>query len=304
VNELLLLQVGDRAGGPDPRRGALLGRTWWRLRFAASTSSSRRSTPSPTSPTIPRSPRRARSALTIPVRSRACRSRSRTTVPSRGCPSRCAATCSATSSPPTTRTLVRRLREAGFVIVGKTALPEMGILPNHRVAPVRPHPEPLVTGPDPRRLERRVGGRGRRGGWCRSRMETTAGARPNSGRVLWPGWAQARAGSGLGGAGRGRQLPGPGRSAEPDRGRDGPRPRPDRRLRDWRRDMAVGARCAVRRAGRGGSRAAPGRARDQSALARRRDRSGMRAGRARRGRPAGVTRPRRRRDPAARAALV
>ena len=47
----------------------------------------------------------------------------------RACRSRSARTCSATSSPRHDSYVVRRLREAGFVIVGKTNMPEFGILP-------------------------------------------------------------------------------------------------------------------------------------------------------------------------------
>ena len=78
------------------------------------------------------------------------------------------------------RYLVRRLREAGFVIVGKTSMPEMGILPDHRAAPVRPDPQPVGPRAHPGRLERRRRPRRSRPGWCRWRTATTAAARSGS----------------------------------------------------------------------------------------------------------------------------
>ena len=87
--------------------------------------------------------------------------------------------------------LVRRLREAGFVIVGVTNLPEFGILPTT---------EPRLTGADaqpvgPRahagRLERRLGGRGRgRDAPARARQRRRR-LDPDPGRLLRAGRAQA-----------------------------------------------------------------------------------------------------------------
>ena len=61
----------------------------------------------------------------------------------RACRSRWAATCSATSSPRHDAFLVRRLRDAGFVIVGKTSLPEMGILPTTEPRRFGPTAQPV-----------------------------------------------------------------------------------------------------------------------------------------------------------------
>src|SRR5256714_12542998 len=57
--------------------------------------------------------------------------------------------------------LVRRLRDAGFVIVGKTALPEMGILPTTESRRVGPTPHPRAVAPPPGGSRRGAGGAGR-----------------------------------------------------------------------------------------------------------------------------------------------
>ena len=53
--------------------------------------------------------------------------------------------------------LARRFREAGFVFVGRTNTPELGILPDHRARGLRAHAQPLGPGPLAGRLERRLG---------------------------------------------------------------------------------------------------------------------------------------------------
>ena len=85
--------------------------------------------------------------------------------------------------------LVRRIREAGFVIVGKTALPEMGILPTTESRRFGPSGEPLESGPHAR-AGRAAAPRPRwPPGWFRSHTATMAAARPGSRRraAAWSG---------------------------------------------------------------------------------------------------------------------
>ena len=81
-----------------------------------------------------------RSAPEIPGRLQAFRSRSRTTGRSTGMPLTMGSDLFGGFSPSYDAFVVRRLREAGFVIVGKTSMPEMGILPTtepRRFGPTR-----------------------------------------------------------------------------------------------------------------------------------------------------------------------
>ena len=117
--------------------------------------------------------------------------------------------------------LVRRLRDAGFVIVGKTNMPEFGILPvseSRRFGPVR---NPWDTDRTPGRLERRR----RRGGGVRDAAARPRQRRrrldPDPGVVLRARRAEAHARAHLARPGPGRRLPGPGRRAHPDRRGDG-----------------------------------------------------------------------------------
>ena len=80
-------------------------------------------------------------APAIPARCAACRSASRTcSRRPRAFRRRTEAPASATGSPTTTRAHVRRLREAGAIVVGKTNTPELGLRPvteNERFGPTR-----------------------------------------------------------------------------------------------------------------------------------------------------------------------
>ena len=58
--------------------------------------------------------------------------------------------------------VVRRLRAAGAIVIGKTNAPEVGPVAVHRGARVRRDPQPLEPRPHARRLQRRRGGGGRR----------------------------------------------------------------------------------------------------------------------------------------------
>ena len=80
-----------------------------------------------------------------------------------GCPTRWARTSSATSCRVTTRSSTRRIRDAGFVIVGKTNMPEFGILPVSEPRRFGPVAEPVGHGPHSGRVERRRRRRGGRG---------------------------------------------------------------------------------------------------------------------------------------------
>ena len=59
--------------------------------------------------------------------------------------------------------LARRLRAAGFVVVGRTNTPELGILPTTEPLAYGPDPQPVGHDPVHRWLERWVGCRGRVG---------------------------------------------------------------------------------------------------------------------------------------------
>ena len=76
--------------------------------------------------------------------------------------------------------LVRRLREAGFVVVGITNMPEFGILPTTEPRHTGADPQPVGPRAHAGRLLRRLGGGGGRRAWCRSRTATTAAARSAS----------------------------------------------------------------------------------------------------------------------------
>ncbi len=76
---------------------------------------------------------------------------------------------------PFTDNVVRRLREAGFVIVGATSLPEYGILPCTRPRRFGITPQPVRPRAHPGRLLRRLGG-GRRVGHGPDRPTPTTAA--------------------------------------------------------------------------------------------------------------------------------
>src|SRR5437867_1402717 len=59
--------------------------------------------------------------------------------------------------------LVRRLRRAGLMIVGKTNTPEFGMVPTCEPGAVRANPESVGHHALDQRIERRIGGRGRLG---------------------------------------------------------------------------------------------------------------------------------------------
>ena len=76
--------------------------------------------------------------------------------------------------------VVRRLRAAGAVIVGKTTMPEFGAYPYTESASRGSDPQPVGPDPQPGRLQRRD--RSRRGlrAWCPSGSAATAAARSGS----------------------------------------------------------------------------------------------------------------------------
>ncbi len=76
--------------------------------------------------------------------------------------------------------VVRRLRAAGAVIIGKTHVPELMATLVHGVAHVRRHAQPVGPAPHERRLERRLGDRGRRRARRAPRSAPTAPARSAS----------------------------------------------------------------------------------------------------------------------------
>ena len=153
--------------------------------------------------------RRGRARATS-ARSRACRSRSRTCSPRwPACGWRRARTCSASYTPDYDYALVRRFKDAGFVIVGKTQTPEFGILPvtePRRFGPARnPWDPERTTGGSSGGVGRR-GGLGRGAGRPRQRRRRLD---PDPRRLLRPGGAQAHARPDLARARPGRPLPRP-----------------------------------------------------------------------------------------------
>ena len=121
--------------------------------------------------------------------------------------------------------MVRRLREAGAIIVGLTHAAGAGDLRLHRVGDLRRHPQPLEPAAHPGRLQRRLrrGGRRRAGadrlGRRRRRLD------PHPRRLLRPLRAEAPARPRLAGAGArrleragGRWLPQPLRCSTPRSG--------------------------------------------------------------------------------------
>ena len=144
--------------------------------------------------------------------------------------------------------LVRRLREAGFVIVGKTNMPEFGILPVTEPRRFGPARNPWT--PSARRAARpaaRLRGGGRHGP-ARPRQRRRR-LDPDPGGVLRPGGAEAHPRPHLARARAGRRLPRPGRRAHAHGGRDGRAARRAERLRGRRRDLGPAPGRAVRGSG-------------------------------------------------------
>ena len=191
-------------------------------------------------------------------RSPACRSRSRTRRRSPACRSRWLRPYG-DFAPDYDTFVVRRLREAGFVIVGKTNLPEFGILPVT---------EPRRFGPtrNPWDTERTPGGSS--GGAAAAVAAGHGPARPRQrrrrldpdpGGLLRPRRPEAEPRPHLARARPRRRLPRPGRRADAH-GRGHRRAaRRARRLRARRRHLGAAAERAVR----GGRGARPGHAADR-----------------------------------------
>ena len=96
--------------------------------------------------------------------------------------------------------LTRRFREAGFVILGRTNTPELGILPDDRACRVRANAQSVGPRPLAGRLERRLGGcRGRRHRRRRARQRRRR-LDPHPGQPLRTGRAEALAGTRFAGA--------------------------------------------------------------------------------------------------------
>ena len=146
--------------------------------------------------------------------------------------------------------ITRRLRDAGFVIVGTTTLPEYGILPVSEAQHLRPDAQSVGPAAHARRLlGRRRGGRGGRPGAGRARQRRRR-LDPHPGGVLRPRRAQAGARPHLAGARARRLLAGDRRGAHAHRRRHGGDPRRARRLRARRCDLGAAAGPAVRGVGR------------------------------------------------------
>ena len=104
--------------------------------------------------------------------------------------------------------LVRRLREAGFVIVGKTALPEMGILPTTESRRNGPTRNPWDLDRTPGRLQRWLGGGGRRRDGPDRARQRRRRLDPHPRRLLRPVRPQAGSRAGVGRPRVRGQLPG------------------------------------------------------------------------------------------------
>jgi amidase len=104
--------------------------------------------------------------------------------------------------------LVRRLREAGFVVVGITNMPEFGILPTTEPRHTGATRNPVGHGAHARRLLRRLGGgRGGRDGAARARQRRRR-LDPHPGRLLRPRRPQAQPRPHLQGTRPRRHVPG------------------------------------------------------------------------------------------------
>ena len=146
--------------------------------------------------------------------------------------------------------VVRRLKDAGFVVLGKTNTPELGITAVTESELNGACRNPWDTVADARRVERRGrgGGRGRDvAGGARERRRRLD---PHPGVVLRAVRDQARPRPRLAGAvGRARGLLDQ-RPADPDGARRCRASRRDGRLRDRRSVVGPAARAPVRRGGR------------------------------------------------------
>ena len=150
---------------------------------------------------------------------------------------------------PQTRNVVRRLQDAGFVIVGTTNMPECGILPTT---------EPRHTGPtrNPWDTERTPGGSsGGSAAAVAGGMVPIAHGNDGGGSIRIPAACcglvglKPQRGRVSRGARPRRLVPGLRRRAHPHGGRDGAAARRPGRLRGRRRDVGAAARRAVRAGG-------------------------------------------------------
>ena len=149
------------------------------------------------------------------------------------------------------------------MIVGKTTMPEFGILPVTEPRRFGPTRNPWDTARTPGRLLRRRRRRGgRRHGADRPRQRRRRLA-AHPGGLLRPGGAEAEPRTGLARARAGRRLPRPGRGAHPHGRRDRRAAGRARGLRAGRRHAGRRPRPSPSRSGRARARAAAYR-RDQS----------------------------------------
>ena len=89
--------------------------------------------------------------------------------------------------------LARRFREAGFVFVGRTNTPELGILPTTEPDGLRGHAQPVGSRPLARRVERRLG-RGGGGGHGADRpRQRRRRVDPHTGQLVRPRGVEALA---------------------------------------------------------------------------------------------------------------
>ena len=154
MSELLELTVAE-AAAPDRRRRAL-GADEYRDGLGAR--------PPPATSSTPTSGGDGRGPATAaaPARWPASRSRSRTSSAPRGSPTTAGSRILEGYRPPYTATAVRRLREAGAAVLGKTNMDEFAMGSSNENSGLRAGAQPLGPRPGPGRLLGRLGGRGRR----------------------------------------------------------------------------------------------------------------------------------------------
>ena len=187
--------------------------------------------------------------------------------------------------------VTRRIRDAGFVIVGKTNMPEFGILPVSEPRRFGPARNPWDTSRTPGGSS---GGAAVRGGLRHGADRPRQRRRrldPDPGRLLRPRRAEAHPRPRLARARAGRRLPRAGRRAQPHHRGDRGAPGRPGRLRGRRRHVGAAPGRAVRRRGRARARDAADR-RDHRDADRGRARPDGRGRGDRGGRPARLPRPR------------
>ena len=228
------------------RTGARARARSWRPRCGASRRSTRRSTPSSRStanarsrPPTPSCPAPTQPFAGVPIAIKG-------NIPVEGYESNSGSRFLAGYRPDHSAYLVRRLREAGFVIVGITNLPEFGILPTTEPRHTGPTRNPWDLDRTPGRLERRLRRGGRRGHGAARARQRRRRLDPHPRRVLRARRPQAEPRARLQRARSRRLVAGGQRRPHAHRGRHRDRARRPRRLRGRRRQLGAAPDRALR----------------------------------------------------------